>query len=152
VENERVIIDGGVLNPVPANVLRRLNVDKIIAVNVLQSPEEVMKGYETRQAILQQAKTKSFFKAPWQFIKSRCFDHDRRKKPRPTISDIMVQTLLASEYEIARQAVVDADIMIHPDLSGIQWYELHRVDELIKRGEEAAERALPAIKELLKRK
>ncbi|MEW5894831.1 MAG: patatin-like phospholipase family protein [Candidatus Omnitrophota bacterium] len=150
VENERVIIDGGVLNPVPVNILRRQGVNKVIAVNVLQSPEEVMKGYETKRAILTDKKAVSFFKAPFDFIRRR-FQRDYRR-PRPTISEIMVQTLLASEYEIARQAVLEADVLVHPDLTGIQWHELHRVDELIKRGEEAAERALPAIRELLKKK
>ena len=38
---------------------------------------------------------------------------------------------------------------IHPDLKGIQWFELHKVDELIAAGEEAALDSLPAIRRLL---
>ncbi len=40
-EGKQMIIDGGVLNPLPTNVLTDMGVKKIIAVNVLQSPEEV---------------------------------------------------------------------------------------------------------------
>lgn len=151
IEKDRVIIDGGVMNPVPANVLRNIGVHKIIAVNVLQSPEEVIKGYEDKQVVLEKQKKISFLKSPVKFLKCRLIKQ-KNKQPHPTISDIMVQTLLASEYEMARHAAQDVDVMIHPDLVGIQWYELYRVDDLIRRGEEAAERALPAIRELMKKK
>lgn len=151
IENNRVIIDGGVLNPVPANVLRNMGVHKIIAVNVLQSPKEMVQGHEQAQIALEEQKKLSFLKSPVKFLKCRLMKR-KTNKPHPTISDIMVQTLLASEYEMARHASHDVDVMIHPDLSGIQWYELYRVDDLIRRGEEAAEKALPGIRELLRKK
>lgn len=151
VEKDRVIIDGGVLNPVPTNVLHDMGVNKIIAVNVLQSPDEVIKGYETKKAIIDAQKKIAFLRSPVQFIKSRIVSR-QQSRPHPTISDIMVQTLLASEYEMARHSAQHADVMIHPDLTGIQWFELYRVDDLIRRGEEAAQQALPAIKELIRKK
>ena len=69
----------------------------------------------------------------------------------PNTADIIVRTLQASEYVIAEQSAKQADILIHPDLRGINWFELYEVNQLIKRGEEAAERALPAIKALVNR-
>ena len=152
VEDNRVIIDGGVLNPVPTNVVLNLGVHKIIAVNVLQSPEEVIKGYATKQVVLEDKEKVSFFRTPVKFLKKKVVGRIDKASPRPTISNIMVQTLLASEYEVSQQAARDADVLIHPDLSGIQWYELYRVDDLIARGEEAAVNALPAIRALLERK
>ena len=151
VEDNRVIIDGGVLNPVPTNVILNLGIHKIIAVNVLQSPEEVIKGYTTKQAVLEEKKKVSFLRAPIKFLKQQVVKRINQALPRPTISNIIVQTLLASEYEVSKQALRDADVMIHPDLSGIQWYELYRVKDLIARGEEAAEKAMPAIRALLQR-
>ena len=44
-----------------------------------------------------------------------------------------------------------ADVLIHPDLKGINWFEMYEVNNLIKRGEEAAEKLLPAIKALVNR-
>jgi hypothetical protein len=38
---------------------------------------------------------------------------------------------------------------MHPELSGVSWYELYRVDELIKRGEDVAYKNLDAIKKLI---
>jgi len=82
------------------------------------------------------------------FLKRRLLPRNTNAR-RPIISDIMVQTLLASEYEVAERSARSADVMIHPDLSGIQWYELYKVDELIRRGEEAAEKALVQIKAMV---
>jgi len=74
---------------------------------------------------------------------------DHNKPFNPNISDIIIQTLQASEYVIAEQSGQLADVVIHPDLVGIQWHQLDRVDELIQRGEEATRNRMPEIKRLL---
>ncbi len=144
----RVIIDGGVLNPLPTNVLAGLGIKKIIAVNVLQSPEDVSEGHDMQ--LYQQKKVANipFWKNPFQFILFRC-GRFLRNIIDPNISDIIVRTLQASEYVIAEQSAQQADVTIHPDLIGINWYELNRVDDLIKAGEDAAREHLPAIKSLI---
>ncbi|NLE65128.1 MAG: cyclic nucleotide-binding domain-containing protein, partial [Elusimicrobia bacterium] len=43
---DQLIIDGGVMNPLPTDVLVARGVKRIIAVNVLQTPEDVIKGYQ----------------------------------------------------------------------------------------------------------
>ena len=65
----------------------------------------------------------------------------------PNIPDI--SSLQASEYLLSEQSARHADVVIHPDLSGINWFELYKVNDLIKRGEEAARAALPQIKQLV---
>jgi len=47
VEGDRVIIDGGIVNPLPTDVLASMGVQKIIAVNILKSPADVLKDYQT---------------------------------------------------------------------------------------------------------
>jgi NTE family protein len=147
-EKDKVIIDGGVLNPLPTNILVEKGIKKIISVNVLQSPEDVSKGVGL---IEQKEKTKekiSFWKAPWEYIKYRIFK-GVHKIFNPTLSDIIVQTLQSTEYVIAEQSAKQAQVAIHPNLVGIDWYELDRVSELIRAGEEAARNALPKIKQLV---
>lgn len=145
---DRWVIDGGVLNPLPTNVLLQGGAKKIIAVNVLQSPEQVMKGYleEQRQNAVDDQVI--FLSSPKKYLVikllrflSRIFN--------PNVSDIIVRTLQASEYVIALESARSADVAIHPDLSYINWYELDKVDDLIKRGEEAARAALPQIRKML---
>jgi NTE family protein len=149
-ENKQMIIDGGVLNPLPTNVLADMGVKKIIAVNVLQSPEEVDWGQKQKEANLKACLEMPFLKHPFKFLGFR-LGRSVSKIFTPNIADIVVNTLQATEFFIAQQSAKQADVLIHPDLRGISWFELYEVNELIKRGEEAAQKALPAIKALVNR-
>ncbi|MBF0388176.1 MAG: patatin-like phospholipase family protein [Candidatus Omnitrophica bacterium] len=151
VNDDQLIIDGGVMNPLPTNVLTSSDVKKIIAVNVLQSPEDVIRGYEMTRLELNKSLAEPFLKDPWFFIDIR-FRFWLNKVFFPNISDIIVRTLEASECVIAEQSARGADIVIHPDLSGLNWYELYQADILIKRGEEAARLQLGKIKEMMQLK
>jgi len=149
-EGKQMIIDGGVLNPLPTNVLTDMGVKKIIAVNVLQSPEEVDWSQKKADEELLKCFDLPFAKHPFKFVGFR-LGRFMSKFFTPNIADIIVRTLQATEFVIAEQSAKQADVLIHPDLRGIQWFELYEVKELIKRGEEAAEKALPAIKALVNR-
>ena len=149
-QTDQMIIDGGVLNPLPTNVLVNMGVKKIIAVNVLQSPEEVSWSRKKENEDFKQQARVPFSKHPWKFISFR-LGNLLAKALTPSIPDIIVRTLQASEYVIAEESAKQADVVIHPDLRGIQWFELWEVEKLIKAGEQAALKHLPAIKELVKK-
>lgn len=144
----KIIIDGGVLNPLPTNVLTQCGVKKIIAVNVLQSPEDVAKDYQKEQQQLNRDDKITFWKSPLQSA-GILFKKLGTRFFTPNIPDIIVRSLQASEYLLSEQSARHADVVIHPDLSGINWFELYKVNDLIKRGEEAARAALPQIKQLV---
>jgi len=147
--NDKIIIDGGVLNPLPTNVLVALGVHKIIAINVLQSPADVTQGYAAR---LQKEKEKlkcPFWMRPLYFFAVR-LKRGMKRIFYPGISDIIVNSLQASEYVIAQESARHADVVIHPDLSDFNWFELYKVDELIDKGEDAARKALPQILQLVR--
>ena len=149
-EGKQMIIDGGVLNPLPTNVLVDMGVKKIIAVNVLQSPEEFDWSQRKADEELARCFDLPFSKHPFKYIGFRLWMF-LSKIFTPNIADIIVRTLQATEFMIAEQSAKQADVLIHPDLKGIQWFELYQVNALIKRGEESAEKALPAIKALVNR-
>jgi len=147
-DHDKVIIDGGVLNPLPVNVLKNLGIKKVIAVNVLQSPEDVTAGFLAEQEALSKEAKIAFGCNPFKYLGVR-IKKRMDKMFMPNISDIIVRSLQASEYLIAEQSGKDANVLIHPDLVGLNWYELYRVEELIKRGEDAAEKHLNAIRRLV---
>ncbi len=149
-KGQQMIIDGGVLNPLPTNVLVEMGVKKIIAVNVLQSPEDVAWGQNKEMEKFKEAARIPFQKNPLAFIGFR-IGNFLGGIFMPNIADIIVRTLQASEYILAEQSAKHADINIHPDLKGINWFELYEVDQLIKRGEKATLDQLPAIKALVKK-
>ena len=147
-EKDRLIIDGGVLNPLPTNILTSRNIKKIIGVNVLQSPHDVSESFALEKNTELRKERVPFREAPFQFLGFRMYRFLLRPF-RHNISDIIVRTLQSTEYVLAEQSAQQADVVIHPDLVGINWFELYKVDELIKRGEEAARKALPEIKKLI---
>jgi len=149
-EAKQMIIDGGVLNPLPTNVLTDMGVKKIIAVNVLQSPEEVDWAQKKEDENLIKCFAMPFYKHPFKCIGFR-LGRFMSNIFTPNIADIIVRTLQASEFLLAEQSVKQADVLIHPDLKGISWFEMYEVNQLIKRGEEATQKALPAIKALVNR-
>lgn len=148
-EGDRVIIDGGVLNPLPTNVLTEMGIKKIIAVNVLQSPDDVSKGFIEEQKLMREEERIPFKKSPKKYISFRIGRFFSRMLT-PNISDIIVRTLQASEYVISQQSALKADVLIHPDLKGINWFELYKVDDLIARGEKATREVLPQILKIIK--
>ncbi len=146
--NNQEIIDGGVLNPLPTNVLASRGIKKIIAVNVLQSPEDVTAGVDIIESKIRAKESVPFVKKPISYVTFRIgrFFH---RILSPNISDIIVRTLQACEYVIAEQSAQQADVLIHPDLVGINWFELYKVDDLIKAGEDATRAQLPEIRKLV---
>jgi predicted acylesterase/phospholipase RssA/cellulose biosynthesis protein BcsQ len=144
----RLIIDGGVLNPLPTNVLASMGISKIISVNVLQSPEQSYVGSSSKERSRNKKRSIPFWKNPWHYVTFRCGQFFR-KTFNPNISDIIVNTLQASEYILAEQNSVLADVAIHPDLGGFSWWELDQYPALIKRGEEATQKKLQEIQDLI---
>ena len=70
----------------------------------------------------------------------------------PNMFDIVMNSLQILQYELGNFKAISADVLINPDLSDFTWIEYYRSHELIDRGVEAAERALPAIEKALKEK
>lgn len=144
----RLIIDGGVVNPLPTNVVAGLGIKKMIAVNVLQSPDDVVRGYEITEQQIRREEQIPFRESPSKYLGVR-LQRLLLKLFYPNIPDIIVRSLQAVEYVVSEQSAQQADIVIHPNLVGINWFELYQVDELIKRGEEAAYQHLSDIKKLV---
>ncbi|MBU0468257.1 MAG: hypothetical protein KJ736_04240, partial [Candidatus Omnitrophica bacterium] len=126
-------------------------IKKIISVNVLQSPGDILAGFEISHKKIKERNKLGFLKSPGKYLKfkfgrmvSSVFDFN--------ISDIIVNTLQAAEYVIAEQSAQQADVAIHPDLVGVEWYEIYKVNDLIKRGEDAARAVIDDIKKLVEEK
>lgn len=122
------LVDGGVVNEVPATVCRMMGANYVIGVNVIPDPAKVVQRSKAR-------------KSPLSLIKGKSRDSQDHMKP-PRVIDIMVQTLLISGYRVAMENLKETDMAISPDLAGIGFWEFHRAPEAIALGEAAAWAAL----------
>ncbi len=146
----RVMIDGGMANPLPVNVCLSLGVSKVIAVNIMKSPDDIARDMEALKKEQEDENRVRLISAPGRFIKWKIVSFFQRLWSA-NIFDLIVKNFLSMCYVLAEQSGQRADVVIHPDLTGVDWYELYKVDELIDRGEKAAQARLQEIRELIYR-
>jgi NTE family protein len=116
------LVDGGVTNPVPADIARSMGATLTIAVNVLNDPQRLRRLGLTGS---------------------------KKSGKAPSLMNSLIQSLYIMEYEIIRASILKADILIEPDVSQIEPYEFHRGADAIEAGYKAAMAVMPEIEKLL---
>lgn len=140
---EEMLLDGGVINPLPTEVLFKSGVKKIIAVNVTPSREDMLKQYEKiKEEIITAGK--AIKKRQW-FSLKRYFQN----KFKNNILDVIFSSIEVMQSEIIQKEIQLADIVLHPDTTGLHWLELYRADEFAKRGEDEARKNLDKIRQIV---
>ncbi|MCM8780591.1 MAG: cyclic nucleotide-binding domain-containing protein [Candidatus Omnitrophica bacterium] len=138
-----LILDGGVINPLPTEVLLKMGVKKIIAVSVTPSREDSLRQYE---------KIKEKFAETYKVDKKRWWPNLKilfQNKFKANILDIIFSSIEVMQSEIIQKEAQLADIVLHPNTEGMHWLELHRAEEFAHRGEEEARKNLDRIWQLI---
>jgi len=134
----RVLVDGGVVNPVPADTVQAMGADVVIAVNAVPP---LRRGVDT--------------------VLSRVYKRINRLNPLaylggsrdlPNLFDVTMNSIQQLQHELGNFKAISADVRIVPDLSEFTWIEFYRPKELIARGFEAGVRAVPEIRRVLAEK
>jgi NTE family protein len=121
----RCLVDGGLTNPVPVEVLRDMGAEFVIAVNVIAEPTK------SKHAGLH---------AEGKIVKV------------PNIFNTLLQSFYIMEYEVIRERMLKADIIICPDVRHIEAFDFHKGEEAIASGYEAAKEAIPKIRKLIRKR
>jgi NTE family protein len=145
----RLLVDGGLVNPVPVSLCRAMGADIVIAVDlnwdlierrhriaVEPDAESSMPGSELFSAILSKFSPRGSGEAP---------------DDMPSMLDVLTTSLNIMQVRItqSRLAGEPADVVIRPRLSGIAAMDFHRGAATIEEGARATERMLPTIRELI---
>jgi len=125
VRNGQALIDGGLVNNIPADVLVAKGCNFVFAASVT-------------------AKLESRFCE----ISSENPDHS---KSRPGVVPTLLRSLLVQNYNLNAYGVNPADVVIEPDVTGVDPTEFMRAKELSVIGEAAALEQIPKIRRLLSR-
>jgi len=139
-----LLVDGGIINPLPTEPLIKMGVKKIIAVNVTPSREDIMRQYarikeEITVTLPQDLKKRRWFN----------FKEDLKNAFKNNILELIFSSVEILQSEVALKEAQLADVVLHPDTSGMYWLELHRSREFAKRGEEEARRKLDKIMQVV---
>ncbi|HEX4132458.1 MAG TPA: cyclic nucleotide-binding and patatin-like phospholipase domain-containing protein [Pirellulales bacterium] len=117
------LIDGGVLNNVPGDVLAERGADLIVGIDVVARVLPTFAGNTPDTPTAQM------------------------KQPGLPASVLRIVEVQAHDLSVLRSNAVD--LTIAPDASAIDFTDFSRADELADIGEAAAEEAIPRLKELL---
>jgi NTE family protein len=137
---EDLLFDGGVTSPLPTESLFNMGVKKIIAVNVTPSREDILRQYERIKEDMRLNLVNGIKKKGW-FNLGNYF----KNSFGTNILDIIFSSVEILQSEVAKKEAQLADVVLHPDTSGLYWLELHKAREFAKRGEEEARRNLDKI-------
>lgn len=152
-KNNRFLIDGALVNPVPVSVCQAFGARMTIAVDLnadligkaTQKGERVPRvmGYDLLdEEGMSESNKRKIKSSP---IKSSIFK--REDKSQPSLFGIMISSLGIIQDRITRSRLAGdpPDIHIKPHVGHIGLMEFQRAEELIAEGEAAVERALPDI-------
>jgi NTE family protein len=136
----RLLVDGGLVNPVPVSLARAMGADIVIAVDLssdvvgsrLRSTDP---GGEPSSAIAEWARTHGL-----------ALPHSRGEK-LPSLIDVMVSSLQIMQVRIGRSRMAGEppDLLVAPRIAGIGLLDYHRASEAIEEGRAAVARVAPHI-------
>jgi NTE family protein len=171
----RFLIDGGIVNPMPVDVVRKMGADKVIASNTAvvtkRNIVHTMQLHEKeKNAISSQLHTdrshllsiKQKINSLMQENKDRAkaideFSQKARKRfqspssskidtQTPNMFEVLTQSLHAMQYEKILRSAKLADVVINPDVSNIGTFDFFRAEEAIHQGYKATKEILPEIR------
>ncbi|MCK4358163.1 MAG: patatin-like phospholipase family protein [Candidatus Cloacimonetes bacterium] len=151
--NNIVLVDGGLVNPVPTNITREMGAEFIIAVNVMSSnnkpnitidkemDENTGSGRSPEiVSILQRKLQDLIIDHKW----IRNFIKHKEKQDLPGIKKIFNQSIKIAQEKIIKQSIelYKPDVLIEPDVGSVNMFEFYKAEEIIEIGYKAAEEVL----------
>jgi NTE family protein len=121
--NGRALVDGGIVNNIPANVLVANGCNFVIAVSVTAGMEKEFASNRP-DTPTESMKSASFIKT-------------------------LLRTYVVQNVNMNSVGVAPADFVIQPDVTAFDITEFTRADEMAAVGAETAEQAMPKLKEVL---
>ena len=157
----KFLVDGSIINPLPVNIAYKLGATNIIAVNVAHSPgisfhkKTASKNVpllseknlsRLRNNIFEQMKKIDRLKLPASAIESYLAGNNSTEENIPEPPGI-INNMLQGAYILENRIIQlqlqleKPDVLISPDVSDFNMLHFHRAKELIAIGENAAEEA-----------
>jgi NTE family protein len=148
VRNGTVLVDGGLVNPVPVSMCRAFGAEIVIAVDLSWGK---LGPYRNMGRELPEPSSPSWLGR----LRPGWLGNDRAKAnepPIPSIFEVFNTALDIVEQRVARSRLAGepADVLITPLLPDFGTMEYHRAAEAIAEGTAAVERMLPLIEQVMR--
>ncbi|MCV2884217.1 patatin-like phospholipase RssA [Aestuariibacter sp. AA17] len=166
---DRWLVDGAVVNPVPVNLCRQMGADFVIAVNLSADFRPSMQKAAFAEHEQNQQKTNDFFSKSQAIFQQWFSGNDKDETPKtdetmddntqaetilkkklgaPSIIGVMSSSLEILQARVTRSRLAGdpPDILIEPQLRDFGIMEFYRAKELIAEGERSVERLKEQIR------
>jgi NTE family protein len=141
-----VLVDGGLVNPVPVSLARAMGADVVIAVDLasdilgrhLRSNPSGVGPPGVLGTIRRKVQEKLGVELP---------SHPVEEPPMPSIPEVLASSLNIMQVQVARSRLAGdpPDIVIAPRLAHLRLLDFHRAKEAIEEGRRAVERVAQAL-------
>ncbi len=142
----RYLIDGGSVNPLPIDIVKKMEADYIIASNIVPSPSKRESSVEVRKNKKEREKRKflpdSIVKELKKWRISLPSSFRKIDEDIPDMFSTLLQAMYASEYRVVKEKLKDADIVVTPKTANFELLEFFKAKDLIKEGYEEASKVL----------
>lgn len=137
--DKKVLVDGGLIEPLPTESLKLLKPDISIASSIVFENQEKLKSF----CRIEQDQKRSQVEWPW-------FKNHKRRVSNIPLNTILDVTLNIMHREMAKNYLKLADIVIEPEVGDFGFMDFTKGRQVIQRGIEAAQEKAPIIKKKLK--
>ncbi len=151
---DKLLIDGGVLSPLPVKNLKELyKPDIVIAVSLHKRSKWTPKNNISIDIPYKPDSLTE--KITYTLSQTSIFrELQKRLNPllNPSLFDVLMQTIDIMNYELEESNKKEADIVITPDVQNYGTFDFDKAKKLIEKGENAAREKIQEILNLIKRK
>jgi NTE family protein len=154
-ERGRILVDGGLVNPVPVSLCRAMGADVVLAVD-LGSDIVGRARRRLQQAaddVSEEEAEKSWAQRLLEHVGLGDRDERESEEALPSLVDVLTTSINIMQVRIARSRMAGepADVQISPRVGQVGPMDYHRAAETIAEGEAAVARMMPAIRYALGR-
>ncbi len=138
-------VDGGIVCPVPVEVLREMGATRVIAVNAIPMPSRARNGQhaEEKPPAKPEATARKWFR------KVLPVDKQLNYFARGNIFEIVIRSVHGAQVWVADASCRSADIVLRPEIRDDRWLDVRHPRRFIELGRKVAEAHLEEIKALV---
>jgi NTE family protein len=135
-----IYIDGGIMDPLPVEVLREMGVSKVIAVDAIPTPDTMRLAAEAEAA--KEKRARNIFR------KAISIDKQLNYFARGNLFEILMRSVHGAQIRAAETSCRQADLVLRPDILDDRWLDFRHPGKFIALGREVAFRHLDELKAL----
>ena len=145
---EESFIDGGIVDPLPVDVLQEMGVRRIIAVNAIPSADRIRACQQAHRELAGQTKRRARELAR----KFLPLNQHVNYFARGNILEILMHSIHGAQIRMAEASGRHAGVLLQPEICDDRWLDYRNPGQYIRAGREIALRQLDEIKALVQEK